>query len=161
MNKVKIKGKVFNLKGDIIKKGAKLNFKAINRQNQEISLLDVQGMKIISVFPDINTSVCDKQTVEIAKLAKQFSELKFISITQDDVATINKWCAGHGLENVDIWSDKKYNEFGNKTNTLIVDIDKLARGFLILNGENEIIDLAFNEEVAQMPNFDLVKKYLK
>lgn len=161
MDKVTIKKVPFKLNGSIIKKGQTLSFKGVNRKNKEIKIEDVKGIKIISIFPDINTRICDAQTQTIARYASQHPEVHFISITMDDVDTINEWCLAKDAGNVDVWSDKKYKDFGTKTNTIIVKLNKLARGFIILDKENKIIDLSINKEIAKDPNYELVEKYLK
>lgn len=159
MNKLLIKGQEYKLAGDIINKGMILDFKAVNRENQDVRLADIKGIKVISVFPDINTRVCDMQTLKIAQLSQQAKHINFISISMDAVEVINTWCVAKG-QNVDIWSDLKYKEFASKTNALIPALNKLARGFIVLNEQNEIIDIDFVKELSEMPNFELLNKYL-
>lgn len=159
MNKVSIKGIKFKLIGDIVEKGTKLSFKALNRENKVVNISEITGTKIISVFPDINTRICDMQTVKISQLAAKAPHINFISVSMDSVETINLWCANK-LVNIDIWSDAEYKEFGKSTNTFISMIKKLARGFIVLNDRNEIIDIDFVKELSDMPNFDLIEKYI-
>ncbi|MCK5946077.1 MAG: redoxin family protein [Mycoplasmataceae bacterium] len=160
MNKITIKKIPFKLKGDIIEKGNTLSFKAINRENKEVSIDTIKGIKVISVFPDINTSVCDEQTRKIGQLASKHKDVKFISVTTDDVETVNKWCLANDIDNVDIWTDSKYGEFGNVTNMLITKIKKLARGFIILDENNKIIDVSAKVELAVAPDYTSVEKLL-
>lgn len=159
MNKLLIKGQEFKLAGDIINKGMILDFKAVDRENKDVSIAEVKGIKVISVFPDINTRVCDMQTLKIAQLSQQAKHINFISISLDSVDVINTWCVAKG-QNVDIWSDLKYKDFANKTNTLIPAINKLARGFIVLDDANKIIDIDFVNELSEMPNFELLNKYI-
>ena len=119
----------------------------------------MKNLKVISVFPDINTRVCDAQTQAIAKMANEHKAVNFISVTTDPVDVINEWCAAKELKNVDIWSDS-FGEFGDKTNTLIPKIKKLARGFIILNKENVIVDMSFKKELSDDPDYELLNKYL-
>lgn len=159
MNKVTIKTNEFNLKGDLIKVGERLSFKAKNRENKDVNIDDVEGLKILSIFPDINTRVCDLQTHRISQLASEAPHIHFISVTKDPVEITNEWCA-RNLINIDIWSDAEYGEFGDKTNALIPAINKLARGFIVLDKDNVIINMHFVEEVSSMPNFELIEKYI-
>lgn len=160
MNKITIHEKEFDLLGSVIKKGAVLDFTATNKDNELVSLTHYKGTKVISVFPDINTSVCDKQTQLILKLSAEHKDVQFISITSDPVEVIAKWCASNGLANVDILSDTE-GSFGKATNLLITEINKLARGFIVLNNENKIIKISINGEVAEMPDFTTIDEYLK
>lgn len=159
MKQVTIKGEIHSLKGELISKGSELKFRAKDASDTVVNSFDYNGYKIISVFPDINTRICDLQTMEISKLAAKWDKVMFISMTTDAIDVINMWCAAKGVHNIEIWSDKELGEFGAKTNALIPSIGKLARGFIIMKG-NQIIDLHFKEELSEMPDFDLVEKFL-
>ena len=158
MKKVKIKGIPFKLNGELIEKGSELSFKVVDRENKDFVFGLQKGITIISVFPDINTRICDKQTQWIAKIAPLNKEINFISVTKDSVEVINEWCLAKELENVDIYSDV-YGEFGEATHTLIKRINKLTRGFVVLK-DKKIIDISFKKEVADEPNYEMLNKYL-
>lgn len=160
MNKVTIKGEVHNLKGELITKGKELIFKAKDVTNMVVDSSNFVGYKIISAFPDINTRICDLQTLQISEWAGKWTNVLFISITMDDIDVINKWCAAKGVDNIEIWSDKEFRDFGNKTNSIIPSIDKLARGFIVMK-ENTIMDIYYKDEVSEMPDFDSIEKIIK
>ena len=159
MNKVTIKKIAFRLIGETIKKNNYLSFKAIDRNDKIISIDDFKGVKIISLFPDIETRICDNQTREIAKYASKYPKINFISITMDTVSKINKWCLASGIDNIHIWSDWKLREFSSKTNTMISKINKLTRGFIILDDKNKIIEVSLNSEIAEDPDYSVLDKY--
>lgn len=160
MNKITIQKEVFELNGEIVKEGRKLDFSAINRAGQKVDFKDLKGSVVISVFPDINTGICDAQTQAIAKLAQKHTNIQFISLTTDDVETINSWCVAKHIENVDIWSDKEQKEFGEVTSTLIKKINKLARGFIITK-DQIITGISFKEEIAEDPDYAWLDKQLE
>ena len=161
MRKTKIKLISFKFLGKVIENGVILDFKAKKIDNTDFKLSNIKGNKIISVFPDINTSICDKQTQKISQLSIKFPKVKFISVSMDSIEKQNDWCAAHNIENILIVSDKEYKDFGKKTNLYIPKIKKLGRALMILNDDNEIIDLSINEEVAAEPNWELIEKYLE
>lgn len=159
MNSVKVKLIKFKLKGELnLPIGQELDFKAIDRSGKEVKLSDYKGKKVLSLFPDINTSVCDLQTQRIAMLADKRKDLIFISVSTDDVETINKWCLSRGVDNIIILSDKKYGELGDKTNLLIPKLKKLARGFIVLDEDNKIQEYSFKEQIAELPDFEMIEK---
>ncbi len=84
MKKVKIYHIPFKLKGPIIKRGAKLSFKAED-QSGLWDIQDIKGKKVISLFPSINTKICDNQTQTIARIAQQHKDITFISISTDSI----------------------------------------------------------------------------
>ncbi len=160
MNKVTIKKIPFMLKGDIINPGAKLNFSAENLDSSTFELAKINGVKILSTFPDINTKICDAQTQEIAKLASQHPKINFISISTDSPEKQAKWCAAHNLENISIVSDKKSGEFAKATNLYIPKIKKLHRALIVLDKENIIQSVLTNTEVAKAPDYKALSEWI-
>ena len=161
MNKVTIKKIPFKLSGETIEKNNKLVFKAEGKDHEDFYIEDIKGMKVISLFPDINTRVCDFQTQEIAKLASQHKDITFISISTDSVEVQKEWCAAKGLENIMIVSDAKYKEFQTKTNAYITKIKKLSRGFILLDEDNIIKEVFFNKEISKDPDYSLLNEWIK
>lgn len=159
MKKVKVKFIPFKLKGELITKNNELIFKAKNIKDQIVDSSNYKGIKVISVFPEITTKVCDLQTMEISKLANKYKNVMFISISMDTVDTIEKWCEAKGVDNIEIWSDRELGEFGDKTNTLIPIVKKLTRGFIVMK-DNTIIDTSFKEDISEMPDFEHLEIYL-
>lgn len=161
MNKVKIKGIPFRLIGESIKIGDKLVFQAKDVNDNIFNISTIKGKKILSVFPDINTKVCDLQTHELSKLAHEHSQIPFISITMDSVEAIKQWCLAKDISNLIILSDKELHDFADKTKLLLKMISKLARGFILLSENNNIIDIAFKEELSHEPDFDKLKTWIQ
>lgn len=67
MNKVTVKGVEHKLNGTSIATNEVLTFKAKDQNNNDFFLGDISGGKVISVFPALNTRVCDAQTLKIAQ----------------------------------------------------------------------------------------------
>ena len=160
MNKIKIHNKEYALLGDVIKSGSTLDFVATNKENKLVSIDTYKGKKVISVFPDINTSVCDEQTQTILAMASNNPDVQFISLTSDPVDVIAEWCASKGVENIDILSDTE-GSFGKATNLLITEINKLTRAFIVLDDENKITAISVSEEVAENPDYSIISEYTK
>ncbi|MCK5806826.1 MAG: redoxin family protein [Mycoplasmataceae bacterium] len=160
MNKITIHEKEFSLSGETITTGNKLEFKGIDGTGVEFNSTSLKGKKVISIFPDINTGVCDEQTVKIAQLAKQNKDIEFISITMDEPSIITDWCAGKGVDNSRIVSDSKFKEFATKTNIYITEINKLARGFIVLDETNTITHILLNDEIAVAPDFKKLEELI-
>lgn len=160
MNTRTVKGVEYKLKGTPIEVGKILSFQAKDKNGNDFSLKSIEGKKVISVFPALNTRVCDAQTLQITQWSREYRNISFISITNDPVDVIVNWCAAHGIDNINIVSDREYNEFANATNLYIEGWDKLARGFMILDEDNRIIAQSFKVEQSEDPDYDLVKSVL-
>lgn len=145
---------------DLVRKN--LDVKLLDKENNLKQLKDFKNnFKVISTFPKLNTSVCDNQTREIAKLANKYKNISFISITMDDPKVISKWCLANNLENVVILSDKKHKEFSKATNLLISKIKMLARGLIILDHNNNVLETFYKQEITEEPMFDKLKNSLE
>lgn len=143
-----------------IQVGETLDFSATNPDFSEFKLFKNDKVKVISLFPSIDTSVCDLQTRKIGELASKFSNVEFISISLDLPPAIKKWCHANSLENLVIVSDYKEREFGKKTGLLINELKLLARGLIILDENNIVKYVDICSEVADMPNFDKLESLL-
>lgn len=161
MNSTRILLKKYAFKGEVITKGNHLSFKAITKDNKEFDIEDIKGIKVISIFPDINTSVCDKQTIEIERLSRLHKKLTFISICMNTTADLNKWCLSNGAKNSITLSDSKYKEFGSKTNLYIPKLDKLGRGIIVLDQDNVALSVNINKDLTKSPDYSYVTKLIK
>ncbi len=161
MNKVSVKGVPFRLIGEAVKIGDTVDFRAKDIDNKIFDIREISGKKIISIFPDINTKVCDMQTHEISKIASENPKVNIISISTDPVDVIKEWCSAKGINNLRIVSDKEMKEFSKSTKLLMKLPHKLARGFLFLDEDNQVIDLAFNEDISKAPDFEKVQEWIK
>lgn len=161
MNSTRILIKKYMFKGEVIKEGSNLSFKALTKDNKEFNINDIKGIKVISLFPDINTRICDMQTMEIERLSNQNKDITFISICMNDVKDINEWCLSKGADNSIVLSDLKYKDFGDKTNLYIPKLNKLGRGILVLDNDNKVISININKDIAKSPDYEYVMGLIK
>lgn len=161
MDKTKILFKSFKFQGDVIKEGSTLNFKAMEPNGNIFDISKLKGVKIISIFPKLNTKVCDKQTYEMARLSSLHPNANLISISLDEQEVQRNWCLANQKENIKIVWDLKLKEFSDKTNLYIPKLKTLGRGLLVLDNDNKIIKSLINKDIAKQPNFDEVIEFLK
>lgn len=161
MYEVLVGDKKFDLLGEIIKPGNILSFKAVDRDGNTVDISKIRGKKIISSFPKLHTDVCDLQAKEIVKYAEVFLHIKFISITMDDSNTVHKWMKHHKhSEKMMMLSDKEMQQFALATNAYIPKLERLARGFIVLDDNNVILEMSFKQNVGDWPDWEFVKKHL-
>lgn len=159
--KVKMKGIKMNLVGDLVAKGDSMSFSATKTNFLSFKLDKLKGWKVISVFPSINTRVCDEQTKNIIELAKEFPKVNFVSISLDLPPAQKEWCVANGFKNISIVSDYKEREFGIKYGLLIDKLKLLARAIIVVNKENVVHELIMDPELSNMPDFSHLKNILK
>lgn len=159
--KITLKGTPMNTNGDLPKVGDKISFKLSNTKFEDVSIDSIKGPKVLSTFPSINTSVCDRQTREIIDLAKKHPNYKFISISLDLPPAQATWCGANNFENVLIFSDYKNRDFSKKYGLLIENIYLMHRCLIILDENNVITYIKANDEVSKDPDFKSLITNLK
>ena len=163
-NQITFGSNSFILSGKEVKVGDKSeNFTAIDGSLKSVNLSDFKGkVKLISIFPSIDTSVCSIQTrkfnVEAAKFGDQVA---FIAISADLPFALKRFCGAEGIDNLIPLSDHKDMDFGNKYGYLIKELRLLARGVLIID-TNDVVK--YKEIVAATgtePNYEAAINSLK
>jgi thiol peroxidase len=111
-------------------------------------------VKIISVFPSIDTGVCALQTkrfnMEAAKLGE---DIVIICISKDLPFAQSRFCGAEGINRVTVLSDYKNNEFGEKYGFLLEELGLLTRGVIVIDKENVVQYVEYVKEVAEEPNY--------
>lgn len=152
--KVKLKDKIMDLKGSRPKVGELAPaFTLENLDNQAISLANLKGKKVLlSVFPDINTSVCDAQTRHFFNTASDYQDLEIINISNNTKAQLTDWCATNGID-VEMLSDTDL-EFANAYGLYLSDIDALARSVFLIDENGVLIYKEVMEDLTDEPDYE-------
>lgn len=157
-------GKQVVLYGTQVRVGDKApDFTLLDNTLKPVKLSDLQGkVKLISVFPSIDTSVCSLQNHRFNKEASSFGDkVAFLAVSVDLPFALKRFCGAEGISNLLTLSDHRETEFGKKYGFLISDLRLLARGVIIIDKENivkyvEIVEVASNE-----PNYEAALQILK
>lgn len=161
----KFKNKEYKLTSNLISVGDKLQFEVTNLAFEPVKLDNFQKTTVISIFPSINTKVCDLQTTEVIELSRQYKDIRFISISLDLPSALSEWAQSHEGENMEFFSDYRLRDFGNKSGFLIDQIFLLNRGFIILDANGTVLEVEPNDDVHEQIDFNnlknLIKKYSK
>ena len=139
------------------------NFKGVTRENEAVTLENYKGEVILlSVFPDINTSVCDMQTRRFFAEADNYEGLRMLNISTNKVEDLQEWCAVSGLD-VEMISDEG-QDFGNTYGLLISDTGLLARSVFLIDKDGKLVYKEILTEITEEPNYEgvleLAKEYL-
>lgn len=159
---VTFKGKECKLIGNPPKVGDKMpEFTVINKNGQKITNQDLLGKTtLISVVPDINTSVCSIQTKKFNQTMDQYPDVNFLTVSTNTTEDQQKWCAAEGVKNMQLVSDEDHS-FGKATGLLIPEMGILARSVWVLDKDGTIIYRQIVDEITDEPNYDAALKELK
>lgn len=160
--KVTFKGKEVQLIGMPPKVGDEMpNFTVLDKNKQEAtkdSLLSKNTL--ISVVPDINTTVCSIQTKTFNQTMDQFPDVNFLTISTNTSKDQQAWCAAEGVKNMQLMSDEKLS-FGKATGLLIPESGILARSVWILNPNGKIVYREIVDEITHEPDYNTAVNELK
>jgi thioredoxin-dependent peroxiredoxin len=132
------------------------DFRLTNNSLEEVKFSSFNNypLKVISVVPSIDTSVCDVQTRTVnTELAKD-PRVIVITISNDLPFAQRRWCGNSGLNNVLALSDYYHQDFANQFGLLIKENKLLARSVFIVNQENKIVYAEYVDNMSTHPNYE-------
>lgn len=157
-------GNPLALSGNRVKVGDKApEFTVIDNGLKPVKLADFKGkVKLISIFPSIDTSVCSIQNHKFNSEAGAYGDkVAFLAISIDLPFALKRFCGAEGINNLQTLSDHRDADFGNKYGFLIKDLRLLARGVVIIDKDDIIRYIEVVPNVGQEPNYDDALKALK
>ncbi|WP_425449398.1 thiol peroxidase [Dethiothermospora halolimnae] len=156
--RVKFGGNPVSLRGKEIKVGDDApNFNAVKQDLSQFDFYnDSNGkIKIISVVPSIDTGVCSLQTSKFNDEATKLSDdIEIITISVDLPFAQKRYCGAEGIENIQVVSDHKDLDFGEKYGFVIDEFRLLSRGIVIVDGNNKVKYVQYVDEVTEHPDYD-------
>ncbi len=150
-------GAPLTLIGDMVEVGEKApDFVVMDMDGKEVKLLDYIGKTIIlSVYPSINTPICQIQTKEFNQDAANLGEnMVILSISRDKLKDLDKFCAAEGINNIEVLSDLDLSDFGKKYGFYIKENKLLARGIVVINPQGIVDYVEYVNNIASEPNYE-------
>jgi thiol peroxidase len=151
-------GNPMTLRGEAIKSGRQApNFTALK---QDLTPFDFHKdtenkIKVISIAPSIDTGVCSLQTIRFNEEAGKLKEkVQIVTITVDLPFAQKRYCAAEGIENIDVVSDHKDLDFGEKYGFVIDELRLLTRGIVVVDQNNKVQYVEYVGEVTEHPDYD-------
>ncbi len=162
--KVTFAGNPMTLVGNEAKVGQKAeNFVALGADLAPVQLSNFDGkVKVLSIFPSIDTGVCSAQTHRFNKEAANLSkDIQIITLSNDLPFALGRFCGAEGINNLTTLSDHKDLDFGNKYGFTVEELRLLARGVVVIDKENVIQYVEYVPEMTNEPNYDAALEVAK
>jgi len=152
------RGVPVQLSGDPPQVGDKApDFTLVANDFSKVSLGESAGkVRLISVVPSIDTSVCSIQTrrfnQEIDKLP---DSVVAYTVSVDTPWAQKRWCGAEGVEKMTLLSDYKGNKFGQDWGLYIEEpLGALARSVFVVDKDGTIAYAQLVPDLGQEPNYD-------
>ncbi|HHY56839.1 MAG TPA: thiol peroxidase [Chloroflexi bacterium] len=119
-------------------------------------LADTAGkIRLVSVVPSIDTSVCDAQTRRMNQEAANLGErVVVVTVSVDLPMAQKRWCGAAGVEHVLMLSDYLNLDFGKAYGTAVPDLGAEQRSIFVIDADDVIRYVEYVPGIGQHPNYD-------
>ncbi len=119
-------------------------------------LADTAGkVRLVSVVPSIDTSVCDAQTRRMNEEAANLGDQVIVVTVSVDMPMAQKrWCGAAGVERVLMLSDYMGLEFGKAYGTAVPELGAEQRAVFVIDANDVVRYVEYVPGVGQHPNYD-------
>ena len=147
------KGTVIKVEGNQPKTGEKApRFTLNNLSDKKINLADYQGkVVLVSVVPNIDTSVCAIQTKHFNQEAGQLENVQLITISNNTKEEQADWCAGNGVE-MEMLHDTDL-EFAKAYGVYMPELGLLARSVFVIDQDGVLVYEEIVPEMSHEPDY--------
>ncbi len=142
--------------GKEIKVGDKApNFTVLDNDLNAYNFYDDDSLvKIISIVPSLDTSVCEFQTTHFNEAAAELGDVKILTISVDLPFAQKRFCVGKGIDKVKVYSDHRDLSFGLNYGFVIEELRLLARGIVVVDKDNKVSYVEYVKEATDHPDYD-------
>lgn len=157
MTQVTLKGTPVRLSGKLPELGTKApDFKLLKTDLSEVSLSTYgQQMKILNIFPSIDTPTCATSVRVFNKEATSLKNVVVLNISADLPFAQKRFCGAEGIDKSEALSTFRSNfisDYGLKlTEGPLRDL--AARAVVVLDGQNKVVHTEIVPEIADEPNY--------
>ncbi|NOZ33771.1 MAG: thiol peroxidase [Chlorobi bacterium] len=160
--KITFAGNPMPLSGKEIQVGDKApDFTVVGNDLNPIKFSEYKGVRIISVFPSLDTGVCALQNKRFNKEAAENKDITIISISVDLPFAQKRFCGAEGIDTAVTISDHKDLDFGKKYGFVMESLRLLARGVIIVDTDNTVQYVEYVSEVTTEPDYETALKKAK
>ena len=122
------------------------------------SLSDYTGkVKILSIVPSLDTSVCSAQTHRFNQEASSFGQdIVILTVSADLPYAQSRWCGAEGVERIETLSDHKDMNFSTAYGVHVADLRICQRAAFVVDQNNVIQYAEYVPAIGNEINFAAV-----
>jgi thiol peroxidase len=160
------KGVAFTVIGKKLQVGDKApNFEAANDifSPNLVSFAESKGkVRLISVIPSLNTSICDAQTRRFnEEIGKYGDKVVGYAVSVDLPIAQASWCEAAGIENIKMLSDYREMSFGVAYGTYIKELRIEQRAVFVVDANDTVRYAEYVPQIGQHPDYEAALAALK
>lgn len=150
-----LKGNPLTLLGPDLKVGDTAPEFTVRKGLEDVNSGAYNGtVRIISSVPSLDTPVCDAQTRRFNEEAAKLGDVKILTVSMDLPFAGNRFCNTAGIDKVEVLSDYKAGDFGEKFGVLIKEHRLDMRAVFVVGRDNRITYKQIVPEMTEHPDYD-------
>lgn len=143
--------------GETVKVGQKApNFRLLANDSSPVTLADSAGkVRLISVVPSLETSVCDAQTRRFNEEASALGDdVVVLTVSVDLPLAQKRWCGAAGVDRVQTLSDYYDMNFGNAYGTHIKEMRQDQRSVFVVDRDDVVRHVEYVLSFGDQPDYE-------
>ena len=159
MTKITLKGNEFNTSGELPTVGSSApELKVLKNDLSEVGLdAYANKLKILNIFPSIDTGTCATSVRQFNKMAADLDEKVVVLCVSKDLPFAQaRFCGAEGIDNVETVSAFR-SDFAKDYGLEIVDgplRGLCSRSIVVLDADNKVVYTQQVAETVDEPNYD-------
>ena len=119
-------------------------------------LADTAGkIRLVSVVPSIDTSVCDAQTRRMNEEAANLGDqVVVVTVSVDMPMAQKRWCGAAGVERVLMLSDYMGLDFGQAYGTAVPELGAEQRAIFVIDAGDTVRYVEYVPGIGQHPDYE-------
>lgn len=113
-------------------------------------------VKILSVVPSVDTSVCSAQTRRFNEEAAKLNNIVILTVSADMPFALRRYCANEGIENTETLSTYRDMKFAEDYGVYDVDWRVCQRAAFVLDKNNVVQYVEYVPVIGHEVSFDAV-----
>ena len=119
--------------------------------------------QVFVVVPSIDTPICDLEARTFNKEASSMKNVKIYVVSMDLPFAGKRYCAAHGIKNIQVLSDFQDRNFGSSYGTMMGDgaLKGIEARVIFIVKDGKVTYKQLVPEIKQRPDFEAVLKAIK
>ncbi len=157
MASITLKGNPINTVGELPAVGSPApDFALVAHDLNTVKLGDINGWRVLNIFPSIDTPVCAVSVRTFNEKAAGMDGVAVVNISTDLPFATKRFCGAEGIEDAITLSTLR-SDFGSDYGIEIADgplAGLCARAIVVVNPEGEVAYTELVPEIGQEPDYD-------
>jgi thioredoxin-dependent peroxiredoxin len=130
------------------------DFTVLANDFSPVNLASAKGsVRVFSVVPSLDTSVCDAQTRRFNEELASLDGISVLAVSVDLPFAQQRWCGAAGIDAVQTVSDYRDLSFGHAYGVLVKELRLLARSVFVVDRSDTVVHAEYVSAIGRHPDY--------